>query len=231
MIVMETATIHFPLLKFPGSLLVCGASHSGKSHLVRDILQHRELLFTGSEPITAIKYCYSQHPGSLFEHVSDITYHQGLPDEALLDEWLEMYSGARWILICDDLQLDFFNSPICEPLMTKLLHHRSLYFILIGHRIFGTGKHAKLANLNFHTMILCRQIRDIQQISILSVQLRGRGGSNAFVEMYLDATALQPSGKPGYLLISTHPLYSDRQCMFFSHILPGEGDMVMYVLP
>ena len=225
---METLEIHFPLLKFPGSLLIQGGSHAGKTTIVHSIFEHKSVLFT--EIPQTIVYCYNELPGRLFDDIQDLVLHQGLPDSQSLAGWLLAYESVPWILCLDDMQLSFYNSDICEQLMTRSLHHQGCYLIVTGHNLFAQGKYGRLANLQYHSMILCRSVRDLNQLSILGVQLLGKGKSAAFVQMYLDATAIDESGRPKYLYIGLHPLYTNRESMFYARILPGDGDMVLYRL-
>ena len=225
---MEIVDIHFPLLKFPGSMLIQGSTHSGKTTLVHSIFQHKDVLFTVVPQ--QIIYCYTEIPGTLFDDIDNILTHQGLPDLSTLNGWLETYEDVPWLLCLDDMQLAFYNSEICEQLMTRSLHHKGCYLLVTGHNLFAQGKHGRLANLQYHSMLLCRSVRDLNQLSILGVQLLAKGKSASFIQIFLDATQMDDSERPKYLYVGLHPLYTSRDSMFFARILPGDGDMVLYTL-
>ena len=224
---MEAVQIRYPLFELPGSLQITGASFSGKSTILFSILKNRKALFT-KYPETVI-YCYVHHPGKALDGVENLVMHYGLPDIETLEGWVDSYSEKPWILALDDMSSDFYSSEISRMLMTRLVHHASVYLIVVGHRIFSGDRHARLASLNFHGFIFTRNVRDVESYGHFARQVLGAGYSKKFVNCYLDATQLKP-GRIGYLYVSLHPLYSSRNFMLWTNVLPEESPLILYRL-
>ena len=83
-------------------------------------------------------------------------------------------------------------------------------------------------SLNFHYFLLTRSVRDYEVYQRFGRQVMSGKRGNQFVKAFIDATEVQPSGAPGYLLVQTHPLYSRRDAVLFSHIMPDEAPLVLY---
>ena len=198
---------------------------AGKTSLVKRLVQYRDEIFT--ERMQHIIYCYGETPGDIGEINTDIELFKGLPSEDELSAWISNYKHQPWLLILDDLSQDFYNSPIGSEICTKLSHHYSASIILISHSLYGAK--SRLINLNMHNFFLLPSSRGLDSLGCFSRQCLGKGLSNSFVDSFLDATDKKGSGeKPPYLLVTLHPLYSNRQCLLFSNVLPDEHPMVTY---
>ncbi len=224
---METDEIIYPLFQCPGSLLLNGPSFSGKSSLVCRILLHRDRLF--SKKFQNIIYCYAETPGVVGDTIDNIHLHHGLPTQEVLDSWLDTYGEAPWVLILDDMSIDFYNSDISAQLLSRLVHHHSCFLMVVSHSLFGGGRNARLASLNYHYFILTRNCRDTQQISRFGLQLFGKGYAKQFLQIYQDATDIRPSQRAGYLFVHAHPLYSQKSQMLYTNIFDEDGEpLVLY---
>ena len=219
---METDDIVYPLLQCPGSLLLNGPSFSGKTSTLCRILLHRDTLF--SHTFKNIVYCYEESPSMISKAVDGIQLHHGLPDQETLDSWIDAYDEHPWLLALDDMSIDFYNSDISASLLSRLVHHHFCFLIVISHSLFGGGKNARLASLNFHYFILTRNCRDTQQVARFGVQLFGKGSSRQFLQIYQDATDILSTQRPGYLFINSHPQFSHRSRMLFTNIFDEDGE-------
>ncbi len=228
---MQTVDIAYPLFKTPGSLLICGPSFSGKSTLLARIFKNKNTLFTDPKPAVII-YCFSEQPSDIFKDINNLILHEGLPTEDTINQWIAQFGKTTWLLAFDDMQDIFYESNISKNLLTKLCHHHNCYCIVLGHNLFAQGKYARTVSLNFHYFILTRNCRDINQISHFGYQVFGKGFARKFLNVYLDATEIQPNHRPGYLLITSHPLLSQRNYRLFTHIFEDnlDGPLMVYKL-
>ena len=226
---MDTEDLIYPIFQCPGSLLINGPSHSGKTSIVCRLIIHIESLF--SKQFEDIIYCYTESPGVVAKIDSKIHLHSGLPDQDTLNEWIDSFDNKPWFLIMDDMSTDFYNSDISAQLLSRLIHHHNCFLAVISHSLFGGGKNARLASLNFHYFMFTRSCRDTQQISRFGVQIFGKGHSTQFLQIYQDATDLRPSQRPGYLLVHLHPRFSHKSRMLFTNIFNEDGEpLILYRL-
>ncbi len=224
---METVDLPYPMFQCPGSLLINGPSMSGKTGILCRLLIHRDLLFT--KRFQNIIYCYTESPGVVSNIDAKIHLHNGLPDQDTLNEWIDSFDNEPWVLAMDDMSSDFYNSDISAQLLSRLVHHHNCFLIIISHSLFGGGKHARLASLNFHYFILTRSCRDTLQIGRFGIQILGKGHSNQFLQIYQDATDLRTSQRPGYLVIDIHPRFGHKTRMLFTNIFNEDGEpLVLY---
>ncbi len=126
------------------------------------------------------------------------------------------------------MQNDFYNNELSQQLLSRVVHHNNIFLIVISHSLFGGGKYARIASLNMQYFILTRSCRDTFPISRLGTQILGKGYSNAFLQIFLDATSIKPNQRHSFLFINTHPVYSDRNSMLLTNIFTHEAPMVIY---
>ena len=62
----------------PTTMMLAGPTQSGKSYWVNKLISHKENMFE-STPIIVV-YCYRAWQ-KMFETMTDITFHKGLPTE------------------------------------------------------------------------------------------------------------------------------------------------------
>ncbi len=223
---MLVEDVSYPLFQCPGSLLISGPSHSGKTVCISQILLDKEKLF--SQQPKHIIYCHSEEPDNFLNQIPDLIFHQGAPTEEDVGNWIRDFRDDIWVLVLDDLHSEFFNSDISVKLLSKFVHHHNCFIVVVSHALFGHGKHARFSSLNFHYFMLTRTCRDLGVISRFGVQLFGKGHSSQFLQVYLDATDLKPNGRVGYLLINCHPICGHRNRMLYTNIFSDEEPLVLY---
>jgi hypothetical protein len=149
-----------------------------------------------------------------------------------LEGYIERFRGKHFLLICDDLMSELAESSMAQDITTKLGHHRGegISFIRISQNLFAPGKAARTQALNSQYYILTRTCRDLKQISVLGSQMFP-GKSSQFVQAYKDAVDNPlTTDAPPHLLVSCHPLKTQRGCQLLSNIFPPGGRMVLYRL-
>ncbi len=222
----STIKISVPLLKCPGAMLISGPSHSGKTSILCQIFIHKQSLF---EPVPQhIVYCHAEKVDDMFASLTGVEFHQGLPTQDKLDYWIDKYGDCGWVLSLDDMQNDFYNNDLSQQLLSRVVHHNNIFLIVISHSLFGGGKHARISSLNMQYFILTRSCRDTIQTSRFGSQVLGKGHSNTFLQIFLDATSIKPNQRPSYLFVNTHPIYGDRNTMLLTNIFEYEKPMILY---
>lgn len=223
---MDSIELYTPLLYFPGSLAIIGASHSGKTSLLVRIIKYKDQVFT--KPPKTVVYCHAENTTGVFGENSGIVFHKGLPSQEVLESWIESYSPEGWLLCLDDLSNEFYSDDLSHQLLSRLCHHNSCYLITIGHNLFASGKYARFASLQYHGFLLCRNCRDLNQYQTFGRQILGTGRGRKFLEAFMDATELGPDSRAGYLFVNLHPLYSNREMICFKNILPDDPPLIGY---
>jgi hypothetical protein len=204
----------------PCSILVPGGSQSGKTYFTKQILENASGMFT--QPPTQIMYAYGAAQ-PLFEQMKksvsiNITFHEGLPNKANLEEWSAGQKHS--VLIIDDLMAKACNTEDVSEIFCVMCHHLSISVIFLMQNLFPSGKYACNISLNAHYMILFQNKRDVSQIIYLGQQILP-GKAKYFMDAYERATR-EPYG---YLVIDLHP-HSDGKYKLRTHILPGEVSVI-----
>jgi hypothetical protein len=169
-------------------------------------------------PPKEILYCYGIYQDAYGKTLSNVTFLQGLPTEADLDQ---LPKGHHNLVILDDLMQDVNRDKGIETLFTRGAHHRNLSVVHLTQNMFSKG--SRTISLNVHFWVLMRSPRDTSQIQMLGRQVFPTR-SKALWEAYKDATAEQY----GYLCLDVSP-GGDEMHRMRTRIFPGE-DTVVYQL-
>jgi hypothetical protein len=170
------------IFKHPCTCIIAGPTQSGKTFLMKQIIEYQKLLFFPT--LSRICYCYSSWQDKFDEmKVLDpsITFHQGLID---IDEFDEKQNN---LLILDDLMNNVKNDDSILKLFTVESHHKNISVFMITQNLFSQGKYTRTMSLNSHYLILLNNPRDKTQINYIARQMYP--GKTAFlIEAYDDAT-------------------------------------------
>lgn len=183
--------------------LISGMSGSGKTTWVKNLLTLREKLFT---EIPAKVFLFYRAVQDMYLEMEQM----GLVNELInvnekfpsLDEIYEMVHKYKntggSLLIFDDTMSDLKED--FEQIFCNLSHHENASVIFLTQNLFYQSKIFRTMSLNAHYLVLMKNDRDKQQVSILAKQYRP-GNSRFITEAYADATK-----KPySYLLIDFKP--------------------------
>lgn len=192
--------------ELPAQICVVGSTSSGKSTLIRHIIENRDKYF--KEPIDTVFYFYGIKTDSIPEGPGIFSYH-GVPDLELV----KAQKGRHSILVLDDLQ-SFMNESaknrkLLDDLYTLYAHHMNLAVISVFHNIFTVSRTARL-NANY--FILMRTNSDKLQIKNLFMQQFAEKWSAA-VEAYEDAM----KSPYNHLVINNH-VHCDPKHRLLSNI-------------
>jgi hypothetical protein len=188
--------------RHPFTGLVAGSTGSGKTHLVRKILENYKLMTSIKTETLSVLWCYGQYQDLYKKPISpnvSVEYYEGLPPDTLLNQI------KPDIIVCDDLMSEISKSDNVADIFTKKSHHMNISIFFIVQNLFFQGKSMRTISLNSQYIVLLKSVRDKQQINALGRQLYPKK-STFFIDVYNDATS-QPFG---YLLIDLHPLTHDN---------------------
>lgn len=196
------------IFKHPFTALVAGPSQSGKSYLIRRILENRNQLI--DKPINKIVYCYSVKQEA-FNEINNVEFCEGLPDLTQFDP------QNNNLIILDDLMADCEKAKNIQSLFTIHSHHKNISVFLITQNLFFKGPCARTISLNCRYIIIFNNPRCAEQVMCLSRQIFPFN-SSFLVNAYNDAVE---SFQYGYILIDNTPTtplkYRIQTC-----ILPNE---------
>ena len=212
------------LLKFqsPTTMVVSGASQTGKTSMVRDLLVNRYACFERN-PINVL-FCYNiWQPlfDEMQKEITTINFMEGLPTEEDILKLSENKNHS--ICVLDDLAYQAKDSPFVQKLFCILSHHRNVTIIFIVHNIFEKGKMMRTISLNAHYIVLFRNMRDESQVRTLARQIHPENSK------YLTMAYKLAVGEKrhGYLIIDLS-IGANRKYHLRSGFLPGE-DISVYL--
>ena len=199
-------------LKAPFTMVVAGASQSGKSTLTAKLLKRRSEII--SPPIDKIMYCYQEFQPKLFGEIKacipSIEFKQGLPTQFI----------GPLILILDDLMLDVAKSEEMVKAFTVYSHHNNVSIIFLTQNFFEKGK-TRSITLNCKYIVVFKNPRDTAFVNVLGRQMNG-GKNNPVLQYAYNDTM---SKKYGYLVIDLDQQQNDS-FRFRSSLFPE--DCIIY---
>lgn len=184
----------------PFRCFIAGPSCCGKTKLLEKILLNLNKLI--DKPIEKIVVCYKvmQPIYDTFKYLPiDVEFVEGLIDVTKFD------SKINSLLLIDDLMELCKESKEIVSLFSVDSHHRNISVFLVAQNIFSKGKCTRDLTLNSSYMIIFKNPRDSNQISVLARQIFP-GKSKAFMEAFNDAT----SKEHGYLFLDFNQKTSEK---------------------
>ena len=213
--------INFLKLKHPFTAVVAGPTGSGKTVIVRHILESwKSVIDIKIDKLNVLWY----HGEPQEIHKSklknvNITYVFDKPHE----KDIETYKPN--IIVVDDLMDEVKNDETLAKIFTRGSHHKNISIIFIIQNLFHKGAQMRTISLNSQYFILTKNRRDLQQIENFGRQCFP-GKSKGFLKVYLDAT-----DKPyGYLLFDSH-VSTQENHRLRTRITPQDIDKTNSVLP
>ena len=167
-------------LKCNRTLCIVGPSHSGKTYLTLQILDHRRQLFDC--PPQRVVWCYGIYQHELQQELTkrEISLHPGIIS---IDD-----IQANDLIILDDLLNESKNSQDVTAMFTKAAHHKPCFIIFIMQNLFPPGKEARTRSLNTHYYIIFKNPRDKSQLEYLARQILPRK-SKSLIDVFESATS------------------------------------------
>ncbi len=210
-----------PVVKFEAGRALCisGATHAGKSWLAKQIIKHKESMFT--RKVESVLYCYDLYNEGLDEllNYSNVELHHGIPQRTKLESYND---GNFHLIILDDLGLDVIRNKEMAKLFTQLCHHWGLSTILIVQNFHSQGPWARDISLQLGAIVLFKNRRDESQVNVLARQMYP-GNSYLLTEAYRLATERDY----GYLVADCSQSCPEL-ARLRTNVLPGELMVVFY---
>jgi hypothetical protein len=185
----EAITFDAKHLRLPFFCQVTGASHTGKSYFVANMVLKRQ--FTLQEPVTKIIWCFSVHQ-PLYKKIKmldpSIQFRQDLnfvPDREKIQRADGSYEPV--LLIVDDLGVEALKSQMFYNLAVKHCHHWNISVFYITQHIFSDEKNSKKINDQCSYMSIFKSPRDESSVGVVATQ-SFRSTRKAFLEAYEHAT-------------------------------------------
>ena len=207
----------------PRTMLIVGATQSGKTQFIKRLLLEREAMFT---PVPdRIIYCYTVWQeaydelerilGEKIEFRTDVP-----PKEELIEIWNK--KGGETLVVIDDkmslLKNNSFGQSVVE-LVTVVCHHCHVTCLIVTHHLFHNKILGEIG-LNSQSICLFRNNRSAMQIKSLASQMMP-GQTDYLMDSYEKAT-----GKNyGYLIIDTSH-NEDKKFRLRTAIFPNENTVV-----
>ena len=200
----------------PFSMLIVGASNTGKTTFIRRLLQLGDKMIKGAPQ--QIIYCYGAYQ-PMFEEkkqeIPNITFIEGVPSD-LLDR---INPRQRSLLLLDDLMTSLASDTVITELMTRLRHLDASIWLII-HNLYYQGRSMRTVHLNTNYYVIFNSPRDRSQIMNLARQMYP-GEGKFVIDAYNDATK-----RPyGYLLIDVRP-NTPEEFRLRTNIFPDETQYV-----
>ena len=213
-------------LKTSFNCLVSGPAGSGKTTFVKNLLSIGDQIFTHKPKHVFLFYKAMQdmylemEKDGLIDEMIDVQ--NGMPNLDEIHEMVAPFKNDGGSMIIFDDSMTSVNSDF-ELLFCNLSHHDNCSIIFMTQNLFFKDKSFRTMSLNSHYIVLMKNDRDKQQISILSKQI-SPSNSKYIVEAYKDATI-----KPyDYLLLDFSP-ETNNIIRLRSKIFPHQFPMVTYL--
>ena len=162
-------------LKHPFSLVLAGASGSGKTRLMKDIILNSRRII---EPaIEHIIWFYTSEQHDVFNEIAKtlgndrVEFVRGLPVDASIEEKYIMGRHGPKLVIIDDLMSEANTRQDVNHLFTRGRHlDTSLAFLV--QNFHNKGKYMRENTLNADYIVLFKNPRDMTMIQYLGRQMR-----------------------------------------------------------
>ena len=161
------------------TMCVAGPSFSGKTTFVRNLLDHRNVIF--SSRTNRIIWCYGIYQPTLNPILASKGYHlhAGVIDISKIQPYD--------IVVLDDLLQESNTSKDVTSMFTRAAHHKPCFIIFIMQNLFPSGKESRTRSLNTHYLVVFKNPRDKSQVEFLARQISPRN-PKALVQVFEEAT-------------------------------------------
>lgn len=197
--------------KHPKTIIVSGASNTGKSTIIFQIIRNRDELLMSENRLPVRYHLPEQHRIAVDEDIRQdnlVKFYEGLPEFNSIHE--------PCIVVLDDMTSQI-NESVVEA-YTRHSHHRQITVVLVTHNLFHAENRNlyRTISLNTNLFFLTANVRSPQQIRTLAQQIDS-GKTKNIVQAYKDAISRQF----GYFVIDFSATTNAR-LRFRTNIFPSD---------
>lgn len=215
----------------PSTTLVCGASGSGKTTFIYNVLRYKHLVIANGANISNILYFYNTWQ-PLYDRMKQ---------EGLVTTWINAAPTSRQL---EDLTAHFRNGPgsICiiddfltniskdiMEIFTIVSHHNKICVFLLSQCIFPKNPYFRELSINAKYIVLHKNPRENAQVEYLARQINPRK-KNIFIQAFQAATQAPYS----YIIFNLHQETPDHlriQARIFPHEWTNDQEPFTIYLP
>ena len=204
--------------------MVSGASNTGKSYLVNQIIQFRDILI--DKPVDAIFVYYktwqplydelkTYHPSVIFKKNIDISIEPEYPPPTTCHIYLfDDHASSMKFGGVGSYILNFF---------VMWAHHCDILTFFTTQNIFMNNDFQRTMSLNSSYLIMFRNLRDIIQVENVAQQIYGRhkGDIKPFMDVY--NKEMSPGTGNRYILVNTHSCELNFPKSVYVNIIPSNS--------
>jgi hypothetical protein len=207
----EVENIKHLQFKHPFNALISGPSQSGKTTVLRDVLEnHDQTINDLNKNVINVVWCYGKWQKYYDKPIKGVSfkYIEGLPNEDDVKDFD--------IIVLDDLMHKIDKSPFVQLLFTAGTHHDRQSVIVLTQNFYQKGEISNTLRKNAHYVILFKDPGDISHAQTMSWRMFPEN-PKYLLSAYRLATALPH----GYLLIDRSQ-GTDDNCRLRTRIVPNK---------
>lgn len=183
----------FNIIYNNNSTLHLGPSNSGKTWLIRDLIENADRVLSIPPVECYFFYGCDQPIYADIKTIIPIHFVEGVPI------WSELPKDKKpRLLIIDDGMSSLASNSEVADIFTKYSHHFNYSILIVTQNLFLQGKYFRTISLNCQYLFLLNSIRDTGTIKTLSTQM---GLGKFLFECYEDAM----KSKFGHLFLNLRP--------------------------
>lgn len=162
---MSVQYINSYVFDSPCIIAVSGSTKTGKSTLIKKIIENRSVMF--KQRVTKVLYCYGVWSKD-FQNLPGVEFVKGLPaDFEELNSVFSSDSDSHVLLIFDDLVHELFESLKAQNLFIGGSHHNNISIIFTMHNLYFQGRYGRTMKLNVSYWLIFNNSADLLQIRMM----------------------------------------------------------------
>jgi hypothetical protein len=170
----EAVSFEAQKLRLPFFAQISGASHSGKSHFVADLVLNRGYMM--DHPVAKVVWLYAAHQ-KLYEVIAKfdpgIEFRRGLDfdhEKEKLPPLPGQDKPQHTLLVVDDLAGTALETDWFKDLASVYTHHSHISVLFITQRLFSSEKYSKQVNDQCSYLTIFRSPRDETSVGVVATQ-------------------------------------------------------------